>query len=319
YHLDSHEFVSTDAAVYLTYRKNRWADRVVAQAARGIQSTAAARKQARWGGDDLDVCQLAGMHQAMHGQRRQVVNEAGLEVVKAERLRRKGGRANLKRAGALVGQAAANLRELADFAAALTVGTRDLWRRTRRSDDPALEEIYLRRLRFTEKGAKRTAARLHRAALALKEGRDVDLGCIIGGRAALVFEAGNPSPTLIDILTPEISVADDRSRWRTINAKGWFLLQGQRYLTALMLPGSRLPRFVRIRTRRTHINPRSFPLAERYRVSTARTLTPGEIIDGPPAADIETPDWRLVRTPELVYNLRLAEPWLLEYELAKQR
>jgi len=317
YHLDSHEFASTDAAVYLTYRKNRWADRVVAQAARGIQSAAAARRLARWGADDLEAYQLAGMHQALHGQRRQVVNQAGLLVVRAERLRRKGSRANLKRAGALVGQAAADLRELADFAAALAVGTRGVWRRTRHGDDPALEEIYLRRLRFTERGAKRSAAGLHRAACALKEGRDVDLGGIIGGRAALVFEASNPSRTLIDILTPEISVSADGREWRTVNTKGWFFLQRQRYLTALMLPGGRLPRFIRIRTRRTHINPRSFPLAERYRVSTARTLTPGEIIDGPPRADVETLDWRLVRTPKLSYELQAAEPWLLEYELSE--
>ena len=79
-----------------------------------------------------------------------------------------------------------------------------------------------------------------------------------------------------------------------------------------------LPRYLRIHTTRTHIDPRSYPLADRYAVATARTLRPGEVLDGPPKADIETADWRLVFTPELAYCRILKEPWVLEYELTEK-
>ncbi|MBN2583484.1 MAG: hypothetical protein JXL80_10475, partial [Planctomycetes bacterium] len=313
YHLDSHEFVSTDPFVYLTYRDSAWAGRVIRQAARGIESVAAARSRARWADDDLDVCQLAGMHQAMHGQQRQTINRVGRNVVRAERLRRQ---SKTKQAAAVLAAAAAELTELSDFADALMTGTVDVWQRTRHGNDPALEEIYLRRLRLTREASKRTAAKLRCAADRLRSGRSEDLGRIIGGDPVLVFEVTNPSRTLIDIFTPEIAVTSDGRRWTTVNTKGWFFLERQRYLTAVTAPGGRLPRRIRVHVRRTHINPASFPPAERFAVRTARTLTPEELIGRPPAADVETPDWRLVWTPQSAYALRSVRNMVLEYELS---
>lgn len=181
--------------------------------------------------------------------------------------------------------------------------------------DPALDNIYLRRLKLDRSSLRRHAARLRRAAGGLARGLDVDLSRLIGGQPVLLIEAANPSRSLIDILHAEVTISADGRRWRTISDKGWFTLTRQTYIAAI-IPQARLPRHVRLHVVRTHINPKRFPLDRRIVVGTARTLTPGEIIDGPAEADIRTTDWRLARTPEIAYRLTGCRPWRLEYELA---
>ena len=118
-----------------------------------------------------------------------------------------------------------------------------------------------------------------------------------------------------------ISYTHDGKEWRIISHKNWFILSRQTYIGAFIprppVPGGApadLPKWVRIHTTRTHVDPRHYPLADRYTVLAARTLSPAEILDGPPKADIETTDWRLVFTPRLKYRLVLKQPWVLEFE-----
>lgn len=311
YHLDFHEFVAGDPFQFLTFRRSAWAEGVVAEAARGVEAVTAARSKACRRKDELDVAQLAGIQQAYHGERRRAVNEAGRLVVRAERLRRAGRAAQ---AAGKLGEAAAELSALADMVEALIPASRDLWRRTRHPKDPALENIYLRRLRLDRSSLRRHAARIEKARRRLSAGRDADLSRLVGGLPVVLIEAENPSANLIDILHTEVAFSADGRRWRIMADKGWFALTRQVYTVALA-PGGPLPRHVRLRVKRTHINPRRFPLAERIGIRAARTLTPGEILDGPPQADLETLDWRLVATPEATYRLKRCERWLLQYEL----
>jgi len=313
YHLDFHEFLATDPMLLLTYRRPAWAARVSASVARGVADVIAARKQARWGQDDLDVLQLAGMQQAFQADRRRAINEAGRFVLDAERLRRKG---QLKTAARKLADALAELSAQVDLAEALIPASRDLWRRTRHADDPQLDNVYLRRLTLDRTSLRRHAALLDRARRRLARGQDADLGRIVGGQPVLVIEAHNPSGDLIDILHATVTVSDDARAWRTLSDKGWYAQTRQTY-TVPVIVGPRLPKRVRLHVKRTHINPTRFPLADRIRLSTARTLTPAEILDGPPRADLETIDWRLVLTPEPAYRLRRKRKWVLEFELVR--
>jgi hypothetical protein len=314
YHVDFHEFVASDPMVFLTYEGATWAEGVVAEAARGIAAAEAAAAKARWGGEGLQVAQLAGLQQAYHGQRRAAVNAAGRAVVAAERQRRQG---DSRAAATTLDEAITELGQLADLVAALVPASRDLWHRTRRMDDPAIEDLYLRRLKTDLASLRRHVSRLQRARGRLARGVNVDLSRIIGGQPVLVIEAHNPSARLIDILQAEIAASTDGRRWRTICDKGWFMLSGQTYVVPLIV-GAALPGKVRLHVKRTHINPRRFPLADRLRLSTARTLTPGEIIDEPPRADIVTTDWRLVRTWSRGYGLSRTDRWRLEYVLTHE-
>ena len=311
YHVDFHEFVATDPMLFLTYQESPWAESVVAEAARGIAAAKAAQQKARWGREDLLVAELAGLQQAAHGERRAAVNAAGRAVVAAERLRRRG---NLAAAAAKLGEAIEELSELVGLVEGLIPASLDLWRRTRHMKDPALENLYLRRLELDRTSLRRHVARLERARRRLARGGNVNLSKIVGGQGVLLIEAYNPSTDLIDILQAEITVSDDGRRWQTISNKGWFTLEQQTYTVPLIV-GAKLPKHVRMRIRRTHISPRRFPLVERIRLSAARTLTPGEIIDGPPQADILTTDWRLVRTWHETYKCTRHQGWRLEYEL----
>jgi len=313
YHLDFHEFLATDPLLFLTYRRPEWAVRVSASVARGVADVMAARDQARWGHDDLDVLQLAGMQQAFHADRRRTINEAGRLVLDAERLRRKG---HPKAAARKLADALDELSAQADLAEALIPASRDLWRRTRHPRDPQLDNVYLRRLTLDRSCLRRHVARLDRARRRLARGQDVDLGRILGGQPVLLIEAHNPSGDLIDILHATVTVSDDGRSWRILSDKGWYAQTRQTY-TVPIIAGPRLPKRVRLSIKRTHINPTRFPPADRIRLRTARTLTPAEILDGPPKADMETIDWRLVLTPEAVYRLRRRKKWVLEFELAK--
>jgi Glycosyl hydrolase family 20, domain 2/Glycosyl hydrolase family 20, catalytic domain len=310
YHLDFHEFMTTDPMLFLTYRKSPWADGVAREAARGIEAAKAATSQARWAADDLDAVQLAGIQQVYHADRRRATNAAGRLVVEAERLRRKG---RPKDATRRLAEAADELQRLADVIDALIPASRDLWRQTRHAGDPALENIYLRRLKLDLTSLRRHIRRIDAARKKLPGRAKVNLSGLLGGQPVLLIEAYNPSRDLIDILHSEIAVSNDGRTWRTVSDKGWYTLCRQMYTVPLIV-GSRLPKHVRLTIKRTHINPRRFPLAERIVISTARTLTPGEIIDGPPEADLETIDWRLVRTPKISYGLRSHKGWVLHFE-----
>ncbi len=314
YHLDSHEFVATDPMVYLTYRRSKWAEGTVKQALAGVRDSAAGLARARWGRTALAVGALAGRHQAFQALRRVAVNEAGQLAVRAESLRRQG---RLAEAGEALAEAGEQLAALCRMAEALVGPTRRIWEITRPKNDPGLEECFLRRVRLTRDSLRAHVARLKAAIDALARGRDASIDAVFGGDPALVIQAPNPSSRLIDLLKPAISVCDDRKTWRPVQHKNWFILEKQTYVwVSVPQAGRKLPRYVRIHTTRTHIDPRSYPLADRYTVAAARTLRPGEILDGPPKADLETADWRLVFTPALQYERILNEPWVLEYELA---
>ena len=310
YHLDFHEFMTTDPMLFLTYRKSPWADGVAREAARGIEAAKAAAARARWAGDDLDAVQLAGIQQVYHADRRRAPTAAGRGVVEAERLRR-GGRS--RDAARRLAEAMNELQGFADMVEALIPASRDLWRQTRHAGDPALDNIYLRRLKLDLTSLRRHIRRIASAGKKLAGGAEADLSNLLGGQPVLLIEAYNPSRNLVDILHPEIAVSPDGRTWRTVCDKGWFTLSRQTYTVPLIV-GPRLPKHVRLTVKRTHINPRRFPLSERIVLGTARTLTPGEIIDGPPKADLETIDWRLVRTPQVSYEARSHKGWVLHFE-----
>jgi len=311
YHVDFHEFVATDPLLFLTYERPTWGQAVVTEAARGIAATEAAWSKACWNAEGLHAAMLSGVAQAVHGHRRATINRAGLSVVAAERLRRRG---KFKEAAAKVSGAAEGMSDLARLVAELAEPVHALWLCTRHADDPAWENLYGRRMRLDVASLKRHARQLKQAHKRLAAGRDVDLSEIIGGQEAVLIEAYNPSTDLIDILQAEISASDDGRRWRDLCNKGWFILKQQTY-TVPIIPGPTLPRRLRMRIRRTHINPRRFPLTDRLRVSVVRTLTPGEILDGPPQADLATTDWRLVRVWSRTYRCVKAKGWHLEYDL----
>jgi hypothetical protein len=319
YHLDSHEFIATDPMVFLTYRRAPWAEAGVEQARKGMADIDAALPKARWDAAFLVTDRLAGAHQAFQCLRRVAVNEAGELAVKAERARRKGQPAP---AAKWLAQAADRLEELRDSADALIAPTRKVWAITRHMDDPGLEEAFLRRIRLSRDSLRCHVGRLRRAVAALKRGADVPLAEILGNQPVLVIQAPNPISTEIDLLKPRISISHDRKDWRLAAHKNWFILARQTYIAAFIpqppsADGSPapLPRWVRIHTTRTHVDPRAFPLVDRYKVLSARTVSPGEMLDGPPKAGIETADWRLVMTPRRRYSLKLQSPWVLEYQL----
>jgi hypothetical protein len=311
YHVDFHEFVATDPLLFLTYEQPTWAQAVVAEAARGVAAAEAARTKARWAAEGLHAAMLSGVQQAVHGHRRAAINHAGLAVVAAERLRRRG---KFTEAAAKVSEAAEELSDLTQLIAELIEPVYTLWLQTRQTDDPAWENLYGRRMTLDIASLRQHVARLERARRRLAAGRDVDLSQILGGQEAVLIEAHNPSTDLIDILQAQVAASDDGRRWRDVCNKGWFILKQQTYTVPLIL-GPTLPVRLRMRIRRTHINPRRFPLADRLRVSVARTLTPGEILDGPPQADLATTDWRLVRVWSRTYRCTKAKGWHLEYEL----
>ena len=326
YHLDSHEFMATDPMVFLTYRDTPWAQSVVEQASKGVADIERALEKARWGKMDLVVCGWAGAMQAFQGLRRVAVNQAGNLAVQAERLRRKGG---LAEAAHCLRDAAERLSTLADAADGLMTPTRKIWEITRHGDDPALEEAFLRRIRLTRDSARAHAARLNAAVAALSRGRDVSLADIVGKQAVLVIKEVNPSSHLVELFKAQVSVSIDGRRWQLVCHKNWFTLEGQTYIAATIpwppSPSGRpadargpvraeAPKRVRLGITRTHIDPRGNPLAGRISVLGGRTLTPGDILDGPPKADIDTADWRIVLTPEVKYRLARKEQWLLEFE-----
>jgi hypothetical protein len=282
----------------------------------------AAVKKARWEKGFLLADRLAGEHQAFQGLRRVAVNEAGALAVKAERARRQG---KLAEAGKWLAQAADRLEELGRAAEALIAPTKKNWAITRRMDDPGLEEAFLRRIVLSRDALRGHVARLRRAAAALKRGADVPLGDILGNQPVLMIQAPNPVKGEIDLLKPRISISHDRKDWRLAAHKNWFILARQTYIAAFIpeppsadgTPAG-LPKWVRIHTTRTHADPRAYPLVDRYKVLSARTISPGEILDGPPKADVETTDWRLVLTPKRGYRLALRSPWVLEYEYVRK-
>ena len=195
------------------------------------------------------------------------------------------------------------------------------WQSSKPYNDPGMEEMFGRRFRWTRDSLQHHVRQLRTAARQLAAGKDSDLNACFGGNPTLVLRAGNPSADLIDLLKVDIHFSGDGKRWERVSHKNWFLLESQTYITATVPPadGGRtasVPRYVRLPITRTHIDPKNYPLADRFEVLAARTLTPGEILDGPPPADLETIDWRLVYDRKVRYRLTRREPWLLEYALA---
>ena len=99
------------------------------------------------------------------------------------------------------------------------------------------------------------------------------------------------------------------------------------YAAALM-PGTTLPRLLRLRVTRSQINQAAWPLHERLAMAVVRTLTPAEIIDASASAggaagaggagikvDFDVQDHRLVRVPTLTYKLTHHQDWTMQFEL----
>ncbi len=313
YHLDSHEFVPSDPMVYLTYRPTPWAEDLSRTAAQGLADVLAAQRKAVWHQEDLKAYEVAGLHQFAMGEKRRAINAAGRAVVDAEKMRREGSKADA--ANRLL-DAIDNLQQLEALVAMLLEETPQVWGRTRHSNDPAIDDIHMRRLRLSRDSLRRNIKNLMAAQADLAAGADCNLSAIIGGDQAIFIAARNPSPDLVEILKPHIEVSDDGNKWRDLWQRGYFMLTSMDYAAALM-PGPRLPKYLRLRVVRSHINPEAWPLQDRFALAVVRTLTPGEVIDGQTGADFDVEDHRLVRVPTLVYKLTEQQDWSMAFELTE--
>ena len=324
YHLDSHEFLPTDPFVYLTYRPTPWAEEISRTAAQGLTDVLAAKRSAVWNQADLLAYEVAGLHQFLMGEKRRAVNAAGRYVVDAEIQRRQG---HLDNAAALLSEAIENLEQLQSLVIMLLDATPQIWRQTRHANDPAIDDIYMRRLRLSRDSLRRNIKRLTAAQAALSEGRNHDLSTIIGGQQAIFIAVRNPDRNLVEIVKPHIEASDDGKNWRDLWRRNLFMLENMDYAAALM-PGTTLPRLLRLRVTRSQINQAAWPLHERLAMAVVRTLTPAEIIDASASAggaagaggagikvDFDVQDHRLVRVPTLTYKLTHHQDWTMQFEL----
>ena len=302
YHIDAHELVPTDPMLYLTYRRNAWPRAIVRDATAGLehlrQAPATPATPATQNDDVLEAFETGGMLQLYQGMLRQAVDEAGVGVVEAERARRRG---QLQQAAGRVTIASERLRELDTLAKAVLDRVVRTWKRTRRTDDPALDEHFRLRLRLSRTALRPHIQRLDRAAARLRSGRDAELDAIIGNQNVIFYDTLNPSPRLVDVWGLSIDASDDGQSWQRIMAKGWFMLARQRYAIAQVLQNNWLPRYLKVRTRRLHIDPKRYPPGERLRIRVARTLTPAEAIDKLDA-DFETRDLRVNFRDDMTYE-----------------
>lgn len=309
YHVDSHEFAVSDPIVHLTWRRHRWAEGIRARMTAGRAALADAIATARRGRDDLKHASLAGLHQLFQADKRCAINEAAAQVLAAERARRAG---RLALAGERLRAADAPLTRLAGTVRELIAQTPAFWAATKPGDAPGLDDGFMDRLRLARDGLRGHRARLSRAATRLERGLDADLSAVLGCASVLCLELNNAAE-LYDIFLAGIAGADRGGPWTRLGFRNWYVLGGQGYVTALALRDGWLPQRLRVHVRRTHINPAAYPLAERLSFSAARTLTPGEILDRSVEADLDTPDWRLLRLPAPGYRLTRAAGWVLEY------
>lgn len=310
YHVDSHEVVVSDPVVHLRYRRHSWAESIRTRMVAGIVALQSAVAKARWDAPELEHFRLAGLQQLFLADRRCAVNEAGQDIVAGERLRRSG---QPLLAAERLDAAAASLGRLEELAGRLVGVTPGMWRATKPASDHALGDNFLDRLLLARRTLRTHGAQVARAAGRLRQGRQADLSQLLGGGLVLQVELTDPSPILYDIFLAEVLAADRGGPWRRLSCKNWFLLSGQTYVTAWAFAGGGLPERLRVTVRRTHIDPRNYPLASRLRFLAARTLTPGEIIAGAPVAELDTPDWRLLRVPQSDYRLVRSRGWVLEF------
>ncbi len=297
YHIDAHELVPTDPMLYLTYRRDDWPRTIVRDATAGLEHLRQAIGHTE-ADDVLEAFEAGGTLQLYQGMLRQAVDDAAARIIEAERARRRG---DLQQAAGRVTTAAERLRELDELAAGVLDRVVRTWKRTRRGDDPALDNHFRMRLRLTRRTLRSHIRRLDRAAARLRAGRDAELGEIVGGQNVIFYDARNPSPRLVDVWHHWIEASDDARHWRRIMAKGWFILERQHYAIAQVLEAGWLPRHLRVRTRRLHIDPKRYPLGERLRIRAARTLTPAQAIDNVDA-DFETRDLRIVFRDDVTYE-----------------
>ncbi len=314
YHVDSHELAVSDPVVHLTYRRNRWAEGIRTQMTAGVVALQSASSAARWHREELSSFRFAGLQQLFMADKRCAVNEAGSHIVAAERLRRVG---RLLRAAKQLEAAGSALSRLTEQSDHLVRGTPAMWASTKPAGSQSLAEIFMDRLVLA-----RHATRLHAAAVAkagerLRRGQNADVSHLLGGGLVLFAELSNPSPSLYDIFRADIFGTDQTGKWCRISSKNWFVLNGQTYVGAWALAGGGLPERLRVVVRRTHIDPKAFPLASRLRFRALRTLTPAEIIAGAPAADYDLLDWRLISVPTWNYQQVRSTGWTLEF--ARQR
>lgn len=312
YHLDSHEFAPTDPFVYLTYRPSDWATRVSRTAAQGLTDVLRAKRKAIWNKADIDAYETAGLHQFAMGEKRRAINAAGIAVVEAERRRRQG---NTQAAAETLSEAIENLEQLQSLVGMLLKQTPRIWRVSRYADDPAIDDIHMRRLRLSRDALRRQLRRLEKARTDLRNGHDCDLSKIIGGDRAIFIAANNPSPSLVEILRPHIQASNDGRNWQELWHRGYFMLPRMRYAAAIV-PGPRLPKHLRLTVVRSHLNPSVQPPHERLKFDVVRTLSPGEILDNVPA-DYDVHDHRLIRVPALTYKLVQAKDWSLQFDLTE--
>ncbi len=311
YHIDSHEIVPTDPMLYLTYDRSGWAESLSRDAGAGLEHLEKAIAAAGRNRAELEDYKTGGLLQFYQGALREKVNGAGLEVVEAERLRRAG---DTQAAGGRLAGAAAGLEELAALAGTLAKKVPAVWGKTRYPHDPALRDIHLRRLEWAQSSLHGHIDRLRRAQRDLAKGRDVSLARIIGGQPVLFYDANNPSRELVDIWQQRIEGSDDGTTWHTLMTKGWFMLRKQSFAMLQALENGWLPRRIRLKTVRLHVGPSRAPLQDRLAIRVARTLTPAEMIEGPPDADFRTCDVRVCFCSDVGYRLAKHEGLMLEYE-----
>jgi hypothetical protein len=313
YHLDSHELVPTDPFVYLTYRKSDWAEKIASRAARAVAACIDAEDKARWRHHFLNVATSAAMVILFQAERRLDVNKAAFLMLEAQQAL---DAQKLATAARKTTEAADRLQSLADFAANLISHTRAVWSLTKHPHDPGLDEAFLRRLQWTAQSLRPRIARLRNAAQKLAAGKPANLSTLLGNDPVLIFRVHNPSPHLVDLFKANITFTHDARTFPPLSHKNWYILPTQTYLTAVLFPTNKLPQQVRLQISRTDINPKQFPLQSRITLHPARTLTPIEILQGPPPADLETIDWRLLHTPNITYTLHQITPWNLLFTKA---
>lgn len=315
YHIDSHELVPSDPMVYLTYREDPWAESVAGDAAAGLKHLQSAIADARWNRENLEAFEAGGLLQRFQGELRCAINRAGRSMLAAARAGRKH---RLDEAARHTATARVELEQLRELASKLGRHASRIWRRTRHPHDPALEDIYLRRLRFARRSLSGHIRRLKRLGDRLDAGESVALDASLGNQDVLFYDAFNPSRTLIDIWSQRVEASDDGESWTTVLTKGWFILSRQHYAVAQILPGGWLPRRLRLATQRLHIDPVRYPMEERLRIRVARTLSPGAILDGPPGADFETSDLRLIFRRDVEYTCFAREGLAMEYRITRK-